>query len=260
MSKDAEEVQLLAAMAYGEASYRFNSYEEMSGIASVLLRQRNARGYSSMQNFVKAEPTFSFVVKDGSPRYAALMALDEKQAETALADIKSRHATTREMIKKLEPETAAETNPKTKQSKLAELEKLKKKNQSQAKQTLDAEAFVTAYKAAHNALDGGTDYSNGAFFWDGADIKTNYKNHFKVRHGIKIMDPSHNIYDLKDSIRLVIINKNVVKKDAAGKKTTIVTEVGRYDHIYESTAAQGGTIFWKHNPEYMSLVKAKEYK
>jgi hypothetical protein len=35
---------------------------------------------------------------------------------------------------------------------------------------------------------------------------------------------------------------------------------GRYDHVYESTAAYGGTIFWKFNPEYVRLNHAKEYK
>jgi hypothetical protein len=32
------------------------------------------------------------------------------------------------------------------------------------------------------------------------------------------------------------------------------------DYIYVSTAAYGGTIFWKHNPAYMKATGAKEYK
>ncbi len=41
-----------------------------------------------------------------------------------------------------------------------------------------------ALKAAQNALNGGTDYFNGAYFWDGVDLKANYANHPKVRAGI----------------------------------------------------------------------------
>jgi hypothetical protein len=36
--------------------------------------------------------------------------------------------------------------------------------------------------------------------------------------------------------------------------------VARYDHVYDSTAAQGGTIFWKNNDDYMRITGAKEYK
>lgn len=31
------------------------------------------------------------------------------------------------------------------------------------------------------------------------------------------------------------------------------------DHVYESTAAHGGTIFWKFNPDYVKLTRSKEY-
>ena len=46
-----------------------------------------------------------------------------------------------------------------------------------------------AVKAVKKAMAGGPDYSNGAYFWDGVDIKTHYKTHFKVRHGIKFLIP-----------------------------------------------------------------------
>lgn len=58
-----------------------------------------------------------------------------------------------------------------------------------------------------------------------------------------------------------MILKKITKKKVAGK-TVIVgeEELGRYDHVYVSTAAYGGTIFWKHNPEYMKVTGAKEFK
>ncbi len=120
--------------------------------------------------------------------------------------------------------------------------------------------MAAALAAAKNALAGGKDLSNGAYFWDGADIKSNYKNHFKVKHGIKFMDPSHNIYDIKESTDLVIVNKTIVKKKKGVVISTTTVEVGGYDHIYESTAAYGSTIFWKQNAEYMEVTHAKEYK
>src|SRR4051794_20719649 len=60
--------------------------------------------------------------------------------------------------------------------------------------------MVSALKAAKNALgEKGTDYSNGAYFWDGADIKTNYAKHPKVVKGIKFTKTEHNIYSIKES-------------------------------------------------------------
>ncbi|WP_454742662.1 hypothetical protein [Cupriavidus necator] len=115
-----------------------------------------------------------------------------------------------------------------------------------------------AVKAAKNALSGGKDYSNGAYFWDGADIKSNYKNPFKVKKGIKFMDPSHNIYGIKESTKLVKKEKTT-KIKVNGKIETRKEELWRYDHIYQSTAAYGGTIFWKQNPDYIRYTHAKEY-
>jgi hypothetical protein len=201
---DAQTKQL-AAMAYGEASLQ-NNPDEMMAIASVLVRQRNARGYSDMATFTRSEPSFSFAVSDGNKRYLALM------------------------------NTSAE--------KIAE-----------------HPGMQAAVNAALNALKSGPDKSNGAYFWDGADIKTNYAKHFKVRHGIKITDPSHNIYGIADSTDLVIKYKTTKIKDAkTGKVTIKKAEIGRYDHVYDSTAGIGGTIFWKFNPDYLSVTHAKEYK
>lgn len=118
-------------------------------------------------------------------------------------------------------------------------------------------AAVTAAKAA---LAGEKDLSNGAYFWDGADIKSNYKHHYKVRRGIHFGDKSHNIYSIDESIALVIMTKTAVQKKNGEVISKTEVEVGRYDHVYESTAAFGGTIFWKFNPEYVRLNHAKEYK
>ncbi|MGH8790218.1 MAG: hypothetical protein ACREYA_34765 [Cupriavidus necator] len=115
-----------------------------------------------------------------------------------------------------------------------------------------------AVKAARNALSGGEDYSNGAYFWDGADIKSNYKNHFKVGRGIKFTDSSHNIYGIKES-RKVVKKEKTTKTKVNGRVEVKKEEVWRYDHIYESTAAYGGTIFWKQAPDYLKYTHAKEY-
>jgi hypothetical protein len=81
-----------------------------------------------------------------------------------------------------------------------------------------------------------------------------------MRNGIKITDPAHSIYGISDSTKLVILKKTVIKKVKGKIVSKEEVEIGRYDHIYESTAAYGGTIFWKHNPEYMKVTRAKEYK
>ncbi|WP_084267502.1 hypothetical protein [Azohydromonas lata] len=198
-----KQTRQLAAMSYGEASTKDDA-DELFALASVLVRQRDARGYDSITEFVKSEKTFSFVTSDGNKRYMKIMNASEENIA-------------------------------------------KDKGMS------------TAVEAAKNALKGGPDKSNGAYFWDGADIKSNYNNHFKVKHGIRFSDPSHNIYDIKESTKEVIVYK-VIKKKIGKREITEKIESGRYDHIYISTAAYGGTIFWKFNPVYIETTRAKEYK
>lgn len=121
--------------------------------------------------------------------------------------------------------------------------------------------MTAALNAATNALAvNGKDLSNGGYFWDGTDIKSNYKHHFKVKHGIHFSDPAHNIFGIDESTKKVIITKTVVKKKKGKVVSSATVEVARYDHIYVSTAAYGETIFWKHNPAYMEATHAKEYK
>ena len=96
-----------------------------------------------------------------------------------------------------------------------------------------------AVRAARNALDpNGKDYSNGGYFWDGADIQSNYDTHVKVAAGIKFTDPKHNIYNIKESV----VPGEEWWLDAKRKPTRLR---GKWKYKYESTAAYGGTIFWK---------------
>jgi len=199
------EARQLAAIAYGESSAK-NDPDEMYALASVLVRQRDARGYKDIMSFAAREKTFAFAASDGNDRYGHLMSASE-------ADI--------------------ERSP----------------------------GMKTAVSAADNALTGGVDKSNGAYFWDGADIKSNYKRHFKVRRGIKFTDPSHNIYGISESTKIEIKYRTTKSKDrATGKITAHREEVGRYDHQFDSTAAYGGTIFWKLNPQFLEVTHGWEYK
>lgn len=59
----------------------------------------------------------------------------------------------------------------------------------------------------------GVDPSNGGFWWDGLDFKTNYNNHPKVRDGFKFGDPSHNIFKVQEkSERLLFAGRLRTKK------------------------------------------------
>jgi hypothetical protein len=199
------EVRLLAAITFGESSTQ-NNADEMFALASVLVRQRDARGYKEISSFAAKEKTFAFAAIDGNPRFAKLMKSSEQEIE--------KHP-----------------------------------------------GMKAAVAAAVNALNGGEDKSNGAYFCDGADIKTNYAGHFKVRGGIKFTEPSHNIYGIPESSKIKIIYKTTKIRDrTTGKISKVTEEVGRYDHQYDSTAAHGGTIFWKLNPEFLKVTKGWEYK
>jgi Bacterial toxin homologue of phage lysozyme, C-term len=116
------------------------------------------------------------------------------------------------------------------------------------------DGMSAALDAARNALsESPTDYSNGAYFWDGADVKSNYKKHPKVRKGVQFTDPSHDIYG---------IGSNKVPgeewwRDSSGKKTKLR---GKWDYTYDSTATHGGTIFWQYNPDFRTATGTKEYK
>jgi len=110
-----------------------------------------------------------------------------------------------------------------------------------------------AVKAAINSILLGTDYSNGAYFWDGIDIKTNYNNHPKIKAGFHFLSESHNIFKLVDSD--VDVTTWWYDKDL--KPTKIK---GNYTYTYESTASQGGTIFSKYNAVFLKATGNKKYK
>jgi hypothetical protein len=110
-----------------------------------------------------------------------------------------------------------------------------------------------AVRAARNALsEDPTDYSNGAYFWDGADIKTNYAKHPKVRAGIHFTDPAHNIYQIAEKE----VPGEEWWRDANGNNTKLR---GKWKYKYESTAAYGGTIFWKYNADFVKATGNKVY-
>lgn len=113
--------------------------------------------------------------------------------------------------------------------------------------------MAAAVRAARNALSASPiDYSKGAFFWDGADIKSNYANHPKVNAGIHFTDPSHNIY----GIRAKDVPGEKWWEDAQGRPTKLR---GRWNYKFESTVARGGTIFWKYNADFLKAAGNKEY-
>lgn len=116
-----------------------------------------------------------------------------------------------------------------------------------------------AVREAKNALTNkGTDPSNGAFWWDGLDFKTNFKNHPKVKDGFHITDPSQNIFNVKE----VHQNRTVYWKiqDPKTNKEINAKVRGTYSHIWETTAAYGKTIFWKHGSDYLKATGSKPYK
>lgn len=57
-----------------------------------------------------------------------------------------------------------------------------------------SESYKKAFMAAENALNKGLDYANGGCFWDGYDLKTSGKNHYKYKQGFRYANPSHNIF------------------------------------------------------------------
>jgi len=72
-----------------------------------------------------------------------------------------------------------------------------------------------------------SDYSNGAFFWDGVDFKSGGGHNERYVPGYLFSDKSHDIYNLGNNIK-------------HGS-----TKFGSWDYKYESTGAIGKTIFSK---------------
>lgn len=253
---DGSELTLLAAIAYGESYYRDNVFEEMAGIAAVMLRQMKCRGYDSLKAFTKKERSFSYVVSDGKERFASLIKTNEAEVHAAYLTAEKKLAALNDEISAQEADPLVVSGAN--KSGAAKLKLLRNKKKGVALQFKTAEGQDMAYRAARHAMAGGVDYSNGAYFWDGWDIQTNYAKHPKVRVGIHFADPAHNIFDIKESTA-VVIKYRQVKETKGGKVTITKTEIGRYDHVYVSTAAHGGTVFWKFNPDYVRLEHKKEH-
>lgn len=141
----------------------------MAGIASAMLRKRNATGKSSVNGFLKENRSFSYAITDGNERYRMLMCSDTEQG------------------------------------------------------------YELAYKAARNALSNGKDYAEGGCFWDGYDLKTYGSKSYRYKRGFRFTQSKHNIFAIMEPL----------------------PKEGKYQHIFESTAAYGKTIFWKLTKDFL---------
>jgi hypothetical protein len=106
----------------------------------------------------------------------------------------------------------------------------------------DAKKYTQVYEAARNALAYGVDYSNGGCFWDGADLKTKGKKHYRYSDGFRFVMQEHNIYGIASPVGLN-------RKGGLGSY---------YNYAYDSTAAYGGTIFWKYNADFIAAEGVKQ--
>jgi hypothetical protein len=178
--ENVSEVKLLAAIAYGESHWS-NVYEEMAGVASAIIRKRDAGSFSTVKELVKKQQSFSYVVYNKNERFIKVMCGDEKD-------------------------------------------------------------FSKAYDAAINALNYGEDYSNGACYWDGYDLKVSGVKHAKYREQFRYSDPSHNIFSAPEPPHILL----------KGRKGIL------YNTKYISTITQGRTIFWKLDQKYLEAKGEKQ--
>ncbi|MGF6959355.1 hypothetical protein [Paraburkholderia youngii] len=199
----SQEVRLLAAIAYGEASTA-NDPHEIGGIAFAVANRCRAWGGKTVSELRAADPNYSYAWDGSNARFNKLMRATDSEIEP---------------------------NPGMKL------------------------AVDWAQKALAND---GPDPSNGAFWWDGLDFKTRYASRPKVLDGFKWGSPSDNIFGVPEKRREVIKYWRVRNK----KTGQIVDggERGRYDSVWVSTAAHGGTVFWRHNPDYLNANGAKAYR
>lgn len=117
----------------------------------------------------------------------------------------------------------------------------------------------TAVNAAINAQnEKGGDPSNGAYWWDGIDLKLLKPTNPRIGQGFKYGAQDHNIFDIPPKIKIVILRWTVRNKKTGA--TIETSERGRYDTVYISTSARGKTIFWRYNPDYVKTTGTKEYR
>lgn len=116
-----------------------------------------------------------------------------------------------------------------------------------------------AINAAREALSGGgSDPSNGAYWWDGIDLKDKKSFNPRIEHGFKYGNTAHNIFGMSEILKPMTVYWQVRNKKTKKIENTKVR--GSYDYVYISTAAYGKTIFWLYNPDYVNATGAKEYK
>ncbi|UQS91903.1 hypothetical protein M5C90_11990 [Pseudomonas chlororaphis subsp. piscium] len=116
----------------------------------------------------------------------------------------------------------------------------------------------SAVTSARDALaNRGNDPSNGAYWWDGVDLKeTSNPRHSS---GFHYGSASHNIFGITE----VKLAERITYWTQLNKKTNQLVntrERGRYSYKYLSTAAIGRTIFWTADPDYIKATGAKDYK
>lgn len=115
-----------------------------------------------------------------------------------------------------------------------------------------------AVNAARQALAGeGSDPSNGAYWWDGYDLKDKKQSNMRILRGFKYGDPSHNIFGMQPILVPVTLYWQAVNKNGDVVNTKVR---GSFDCAYVSKAAHGGTIFWRYNPDYVKASGTKEFK
>ncbi|MDQ6528085.1 RHS repeat-associated core domain-containing protein [Flavobacterium sp. LHD-85] len=115
-------------------------------------------------------------------------------------------------------------------------------------------------QAAMNAVMGGIDYSNGATRWDGFDLATKGWDHIKSRTvGLGINTSDFNTFKgfwTDEKLAKYSGNKNAVFntdfKMTASLLTYSPASQGNFKGmvLYNSSAAYGGTIFWKATPTF----------
>ncbi|WP_426177982.1 hypothetical protein [Massilia sp. TWR1-2-2] len=104
----------------------------------------------------------------------------------------------------------------------------------------------------------GRDPSNGAFWWDGLDFKTNYAKHRKVRDGFRFGSESHNIFRVPERSSCVTVYRKLRDKNTGKDVDSKVR--GQFNCVWVSTAAHGQTIFWTHDKQYLATSGGKAYR
>lgn len=98
---------------------------------------------------------------------------------------------------------------------------------------IDSPGVELAYKAPRNVLNDGTDYSNGACFGDGVDLKVNGENAYRYKARFKLANKNHNV--------LSVIEPPPLQRRGKNNKY--------FEYTYISTSGINKTIFWKYTKE-----------